>query len=172
MPANPRTNPPVPEKHEGFSDPDGIAPPWSDIEAQLERADLFWISTTRADGRPHVTPLPAVWLDGALHFSTGAEEQKFRNLERNPRCILTTGTASQHEGTDVVVEGTAAVVDDPARLRELASLYESRLGWHYQVDGTELVQDGHRATVFGVAPDKVLAFVKEPYAQVRYRFPR
>jgi hypothetical protein len=114
-----------------------------------------------------------VWFDGALLFSTGDEEQKYRNLERNPRCILTTGTASQREGTDVVVEGTATVVEDPERLRTLAALYESRLGWHYEVDGTELVQDdGHRATVFGVAPDKVLAFVKAPYAQVRYRFAR
>jgi nitroimidazol reductase NimA-like FMN-containing flavoprotein (pyridoxamine 5'-phosphate oxidase superfamily) len=164
---------PVGERHDAFSEPDGVAPPWSEIEAQLERADLFWISTTRADGRPHVTPLPAVWLDGALHFGTGDQEQKFRNLEREPRCILTTGTASQTSGTDVVVEGTAVRVEDPARLRELAELWRSRLGWDYRVEGTEFVQgDGHRAVVFGVRPEKVLAFVKSPFAQVRYRFPR
>lgn len=34
----------------------------------------------RADGRPHVTPLVAVWLDGAPHFSTGPAEQKAVNL--------------------------------------------------------------------------------------------
>jgi len=29
----------------------------------ISQGELFWISTVRADGRPHVTPLVAVWLD-------------------------------------------------------------------------------------------------------------
>jgi nitroimidazol reductase NimA-like FMN-containing flavoprotein (pyridoxamine 5'-phosphate oxidase superfamily) len=59
-----------------FSDPDAVATEWSEARRVLEAAELFWISTVRADGRPHVNPLVAVWLDGALHFCTGAEEQK------------------------------------------------------------------------------------------------
>ncbi|MBP2048800.1 hypothetical protein J2Z21_001725 [Streptomyces griseochromogenes] len=47
------------------------AHPWSDAGAQSEGAELFWISTVRPDGRPHVTPTPAVWRDGALRFGTG-----------------------------------------------------------------------------------------------------
>ena len=169
----PTATEPFVERHDDFSEPDGIAPPWSDIESQLEGSDLFWISTTRADGRPHVTPLPAVWLDGSLHFATGVQEQKYRNLEHDARCALTTGTASQRDGTDIVVEGVAVPIDDPARLQALAELWESRLGWRYLVEGTEFVQaDGHRAIVFGVRPEKILAFVKSPFAQVRYRFPR
>lgn len=31
--------------------------PWPDAVAQLERAGLFWVSSVRADGRPHVTPV-------------------------------------------------------------------------------------------------------------------
>jgi len=42
----------------------------------LEDAELFWITTVRVDGRPHVTPLVAVWLDDAIHFATGAGEQQ------------------------------------------------------------------------------------------------
>lgn len=30
--------------------------------------EMFWLSTVRRDGRPHVTPLPTVWLDGRLHL--------------------------------------------------------------------------------------------------------
>ncbi len=33
--------------------------------------DLLAQSTVRPDGRPHVTPLLAVWADDALHFCTG-----------------------------------------------------------------------------------------------------
>jgi hypothetical protein len=59
------------------------------VVALLERTEIFWISTVRADGRPHVVPLPVMWLDGALHFSTDLDEQKGRNLLRNANCILT-----------------------------------------------------------------------------------
>jgi nitroimidazol reductase NimA-like FMN-containing flavoprotein (pyridoxamine 5'-phosphate oxidase superfamily) len=82
------------------------------VAAVLERAEIFWISTVRADGRPHVTPLPAMWLDGALHFSTGLDEQKGRNLGHNPNCILTTGNNSYWQGLDVIVEGRAERVTD------------------------------------------------------------
>jgi nitroimidazol reductase NimA-like FMN-containing flavoprotein (pyridoxamine 5'-phosphate oxidase superfamily) len=51
----------------------------------LETAELFWISAVRADDRPHVTPLVAVWLGDAIHFHTGAEEQKFADLRTNRR---------------------------------------------------------------------------------------
>ena len=59
-----------------FSDRDAVATEWQETRRLLEAAELFWISTVRADGRPHVTPLVAVWLDGAVHFCTGATEQK------------------------------------------------------------------------------------------------
>ena len=65
-----------------FSDPDAVATSWDEISRVLETAELFWISTVRADGRPHVTPVVAVWLDNALHFSTGANEQKAVNLRK------------------------------------------------------------------------------------------
>jgi hypothetical protein len=50
----------------------------------LETAQLFWIVTVRGDGRPHLTPLVAVWMDGALHFSTGEEEQKGSTFAATP----------------------------------------------------------------------------------------
>ena len=59
---------------------------------RIERAELFWITTVRPDGRPHITPLVAVWHDGALHFCTGGEEQKALNLAANANVALTTGT--------------------------------------------------------------------------------
>ena len=67
-----------------FSDPGADPTTWQQTLAALEAGELFWVTTVRADGRPHVTPLVAVWLDDALHFCTGPEEQKARNLEREP----------------------------------------------------------------------------------------
>src|SRR5690349_15779778 len=118
----PATAPTV-ELNAGFSEPGATPRPWEEVADALERAEMFWLSTVRRDGRPHVTPLPAVWLDGVLHFCTGDAEQKTRNLEAEPRCVLTTGTDRLRSGLDVVVEGTAERVTDGARLRRLAALW-------------------------------------------------
>ena len=60
----------------GFSHPDATPTPWAVGLQHVTDADTFWLSTVRPDGRPHVTPLIAVWLDGALYFSTGEGERK------------------------------------------------------------------------------------------------
>jgi hypothetical protein len=49
----------------GFRHPDAAPTPWADGLEQLIEADTFWLSTVRPDGRPHVTPLIAVWHDDA-----------------------------------------------------------------------------------------------------------
>jgi general stress protein 26 len=165
-------NEPTVEFHEGFSQPDATAPPWAEVVDVLSKSEMFWLSTVRRDGRPHVTPLPAIWLDGTLHFCTGSAEQKTKNLESDPRCVVTTGTNKLRSGLDVVVEGTAVRVTDQARLRELAALWKSKLDWDFEV-GEEGFRDlaGRTGLVFGVTPTKVLAFGKGVYSQTRYRFP-
>lgn len=96
---------------------DGAAPtPWATARAGLRDAPLYWLSTVRPDGRPHVTPLVGIWLDGAAYFCTGPTERKARNLAQNRQCVLTTG-CNQLNGLDLVVEGEATQVDDEAGLR-------------------------------------------------------
>lgn len=156
-----------------YSDPAAGSPPWPETERLLAEAELFWISTVRPDGRPHVTPLPAVWSAGALHFCTGPDERKARNLAENPHVVLTTGANTWNEGYDVVVEGEAVRVADDARLRELAAAWEAKYGdfWHFEVrDGCFHHGPGH-AVVFSVAPRTVFGFGKgEPFSQTRWRF--
>ena len=94
-----------------FSDPNGVATPWEATRKHLEAAELFWITTVRPDGRPNVSPLVAVWLDDALHFCTGSEEQKAVNLRGNQQVVLTTGCNTWEGGVDVTVEGVAVRAD-------------------------------------------------------------
>jgi nitroimidazol reductase NimA-like FMN-containing flavoprotein (pyridoxamine 5'-phosphate oxidase superfamily) len=165
---------PAPEQDIRFGDPASPPTPWGDVRRVLETAELFWISTVRRDGRPHVTPLPAVWHDDRLHFCTGPAEQKAVNLARNPHVALTTGTNRWKEGLDVVVEGSAARVTEDRRLQALADLWRSKYhgDWDFTVaDGAFHHEDGGTAVVFAVAPIKVLAFAKGRFAQTRYRFP-
>lgn len=82
----------------GYSHPDATPTPWAVGREQVAGADTFWISTVRPDGRPHVTPLIAVWHDEAIWFTTGPEERKARNLSHDAACILTTGRSDLSDG--------------------------------------------------------------------------
>jgi general stress protein 26 len=156
-----------------FSDPEASPTPWPVVARALEDAELYWITTVRADGRPHVTPLIGVVHDGAAHFCTGLREQKARNLEHGPHVALTTGTNTWAAGLDVVVEGTAVRVTDRVALEAIAEAYVAKYGevWRFEVgDGVFRSEGGGDAGVFRVEPSKVLAFAKEPHAQTTYRF--
>src|SRR6478672_3269839 len=154
-----------------FSAPSASATPWEETERALREAELYWITTVRADGRPHVTPLIGVWFDGAMHFTTGLEEQKARNLAGNPSVALTTGTNTWAQGLDVIVEGAAVRVTDGATLQRLAAAIEDKYGavWHFDVGEGLFLHGGGEAAVFRVEPAKILAFAKDPHGQTTYR---
>jgi nitroimidazol reductase NimA-like FMN-containing flavoprotein (pyridoxamine 5'-phosphate oxidase superfamily) len=166
---------PLTELDTRFSDQDAVATDWEETRRALEEAELSWISTVRADGRPHVTPLVAVWLDDAVYFATGPEEQKAVNVRSNPNVILTTGCNQWERGLDVVVEGEAVQVRDESVLQRLAEAWATKWDgrWHYEVhDGAFRHEGGSGvALVFSVKPAKVLAFAKCTFGQTRHLFP-
>jgi len=167
------TSAPTADLDSRFSDPQAGPTPWSDAAQLLESAELYWLTTVRADGRPHVTPLIGVADDGVVHFCTGLREQKARNLERGAHVALTTGNNTWARGLDVVVEGSAVRVTDQHTLERLADAYEAKYGsaWHFEVGDGVFVGSGENvAAVFRIEPAKVLAFAKEPHGQTRYRF--
>jgi general stress protein 26 len=162
---------PTPKLDRRFSDPAAEPTPWAEVTDVLDRAELYWLSTVRADGRPHVTPLIGVRHDGAMHFTTGPREQKFRNLSANPRVALTTGANTWAAGLDVVVEGAAVRVSDGAELQRIADAIEAKYGsvWHFDV-GDGMFGDGERvAAVFRIEAAKVLAFAKAPHGHTTFR---
>jgi pyridoxine/pyridoxamine 5'-phosphate oxidase len=163
---------PTAEIDSRFSDPAAGPTPWSDAARVLERAELYWLTTVRTDGRPHVTPLIGVAEDEAVYFCTGLREQKARNLEHHTQVALTTGSNTWAQGLDVVVEGTAVRVGDQHALQRLADAYEAKYGsaWHFDVGDGVFGEGEDAAAVFRIEPAKVFAFAKEPHAQTTYRF--
>ncbi|MFN8518740.1 MAG: pyridoxamine 5'-phosphate oxidase family protein [Chloroflexota bacterium] len=155
-----------------FSDPDASATTWDETVRAIGSAELSWITTVRADGRPHVTPLVAEWLDGALHFCTGADEQKAVNLQTNRHVVLTTGCNGWRDGLDVMVEGDAVRVTDDAMLRRLADAWRAKWDgrWRFEAHDGRFHHEAGSALVFAVVPAKVLAFRKGRFSQTRHRF--
>jgi general stress protein 26 len=157
-----------------FSSPNADPRDWAEAREVLAKAEVYWLSTVRQDGRPHVTPLIAVWVESALVFCTSADERKAKNVARNPQVVLTTGCNTLHEGFDVVVEGDAVRVLGDDRLQSVADEYLSKYGeeWRFTVrDGAFLNPEGGDALVYEVRPRSAFGFGKgEPYSQTRWRF--
>ena len=163
---------PLAELHPAYSSPEATAVPWLAALDHLEKAEIYWLSTVRPDGRPHVTPLLAMWMDGALHFCTGADERKSKNLAQNPQVILTTGCNVLNAGLDIVVEGKAVRVRDNILLQRLADAWETKYaGWHFDVRDGAFWGDGGEALVYRVAPETAFGFGRgEQYSQTRWSF--
>jgi general stress protein 26 len=163
---------PSTELDASYSSPDASPTDWERAQRVLADAQIYWLTTVRADGRPHVTPVIALWAAGALHFCTGPDEQKAKNLAANSQVILTTGN-NGWAGLDVVVEGRAERITAEGRLRALAAAWESKYGaeWHFEVADGAFVHGPGQADVFAVAPVKAYAYDRdEPGGATRYRF--
>jgi hypothetical protein len=166
---------PATELGGAFSSEGAAATDWVQARAELRDAQMYWLSTVRPDGRPHVTPLLGVWLNGALYFCTGPAERKARNLAQNQQCVLTTGR-NDLDGLDLVVEGEAVAVRDEAELSKVAATYESKYGARFTApEGTwfglgDAIRSGD-ALVFRVAPATAFGFGKGmQYSQTRWSF--
>ena len=141
--------------------------PWREAQDRLERAHTYWLATTRRDGRPHVMPVWAVWMDGALWLSTSGQSVKGRNLAREPRCTLTLDDA----GMQLVVDGTSRRVTEDEDLRRFAELYTAKYEWPLTIrDGVVHFDDGNSGYVYAVRAETVFAFVEEPFMSSRWRF--
>jgi general stress protein 26 len=164
---------PASELDPRFSDPDTVATEWDEALAQLEKAQLSWLATIRADGRPHVTPLVSVWHDDAAYFTTGPSEQKASNLSHNTHVVLTTGCNDWSQGLDIMIEGMAQRVSDADLLQRLAELWAEKWDGRWQFEPRDagfFHEGGGESLVFKVVPAKVLAFGKGTFTHTRHVF--
>jgi hypothetical protein len=134
-----------------------------------------FLGTCRPDGAPHAAGIGAQWRDGYLYFTSSPAARKARDLAENPRCTI----SARLPGIDVVLEGSAARVTEPAVLEQVAAGYRDG-GWPAQVDGDALTAP-FNAPSAGPPPWHVYRFTfhtvvgvatTEPYGAARWRFER
>lgn len=166
------------------------APPmaWEDVRRRLDAGfaqapesegpgrHSCWLTTLNADGSPHANALGALWDDGRFWFVTGLSTRRGRNLARDPRCLM---TLSLRE-LDLVLEGRAQRVDDPAVVARLARRYAADEGWPCEVDesGTALTAPYSAQSagpppwhLFGIEARSAHALqTEEPFGATRWRF--
>ena len=96
--------------------------PWKWAEDRLKKSREYWIATTRPDGRPHVMVVWALWMNGCIYFSTGANTVKARNLTQNPHCTM----CSEDAAEAVIVEGVVETERDVDTICKYVPLYEKK----------------------------------------------
>ena len=107
-----------------------------------------WLTTINEDGTPHVTPVGAVWVDGAYFFQTAAATKKGRKIARDPRCTV----AVSAQGGDIVVEGSAVQVTDHATVARAVKAWQDQ-GWPCEPDRSgERITAPFNAPGLGPAP--------------------
>src|SRR5918994_2888432 len=52
-------------------------------------AASYWLATVSPEGRPHVRPILAVWVEGRLYFCASERTRKAKNLVHSSECALT-----------------------------------------------------------------------------------
>ena len=142
----------------GFGDSQyGFEPiEWSWVVQRMTEAHSYWVSTTRADGRPHVMPVWGVWVSDAFHFVTDTDSVKARNIRRDPRAAV-----HLESGDEVVIlEGT---YEEVSATPEMLSAYEGK----YDISLVGVSQGIYRLSL-----DKVLAWTEGdfPKTATRWRF--
>lgn len=157
-----------PRMPEGYGIPasdEGLLP-WTWAVERLERAPLYWVATTRPDGRPHVMPIWGAWLDGTFYFEGGPDTRRGRNIAANPAVVV-----HVEQGDDVViVEGFAQEVRAPDRvlaerlIDAFGSKYEPKYGYRPAPDAWS------EGGLYAVRPDTAFAWSEFPRTTTRYRF--
>jgi len=133
--------------------------PWSWAQERLENSRNYWVATSHLDGRPHLMPVWAVWLDDALYFSTARTSRKARNLFANPNCSVST----EHGNEAVILEGAVAHEENHAALRPAWAAYKAKYDWSLEGE-----------SMFVLRPKAAFAFIETAdqfsTAATRWRF--
>lgn len=141
--------------------------PWDWARERLRDALVYWIATTRPDGRPHVMPIWGAWLDDTFLFEGGPDTRRARNLRTNAHAVV----HLEHGNDVVIVEGVADLMPDPApelerRLMDGFAKYQA--SHDYTPDPANWRGGGIRR----IRPITVFGWSDYPVDTTRWRFDR
>jgi nitroimidazol reductase NimA-like FMN-containing flavoprotein (pyridoxamine 5'-phosphate oxidase superfamily) len=92
-------------------------------------------------------PVWGVWHSGHFYFSTGSGTRKATNLEKNPRCAITTEDGAR----PAILEGVASRLTRASSFKAAAAAYKEKYDWPLTLD---------MGNVYEVRPLKAFAFIE------------
>lgn len=105
------------------------------------------LATLHEDGRPHVSVVFAVPIDGTLWISATQDRVKTRNIRRDDRVVFTSGIRPWG-----AVDGTATIHDGDDVLERLRRYYRTARGEHPDWDDYDRAMIAERRLVIEITP--------------------
>ncbi|HOD05201.1 MAG TPA: pyridoxamine 5'-phosphate oxidase family protein [Anaerolineaceae bacterium] len=128
---------------------------WEQVWPRLAEAQNYWLCSVRPDGRPHVIPKWAVWVDDKIYFDGSPQTRHARNIALNPQVALHLESGSEV----VIVEGTCRELPNPDRqltLKIAAAYCEKYAAAGYAPQPDQWDAGG----LFEITPQAVLAWTQ------------
>jgi len=135
---------------------------WADVEEKLASAPVYWIASTRPDGRPHVVPRDGMWVDGGLYYGGSPQTVHFRNISENPNLVVHVG-----DGMEAIIVEGAVAIEKPTE--EEATRLADQMFAKYPQYG-RLSPKMYMAGVSVLRPRRVLAWTNFSENATRFRF--
>ncbi len=108
---------------------------------RVEESKVVWLTTLRADGSPHTTPVWFVYESNHLWVGTGLRNVKVRNVRNDSRVSAAIDGTSD---ASLVAEGTAQLIDPAAVGASVTEAFSHKYdGW----DVLDTAIDGPRVLV-------------------------
>lgn len=137
---------------------------WADVRAELEAAPVYWVASTRPDGRPHVVPRDGIWLDRTWYYGGSPATVHNHNIEKNPAVTVHIG-----DGMEVIIlEGDARHVTPPQDIsQQLADVNNTKYA-HY---GMKMTPETYMTRgIWAVEAKRVIAWKQLFTDATRFRF--
>lgn len=96
---------------------------------RLEQERNIWMTTVRADGRPHLAPVWFVYVDDRLWVGTGLDSVRVKNLLANPGASV-----SLESGNEPVVGEGTVVVHETERPPAVVQAFLQKYEWDITVE--------------------------------------
>jgi PPOX class probable F420-dependent enzyme len=115
--------------------------------------DRTVLTTRRRDGRAQMSPVNAGVVDGAVCISSRAPLAKVRNIRRDPQ-VSALFLSKEFFGSWVQIDGRAEIVDQPAALDLLETVYRAIAGEHPNWDEYRQAMIRDERVVIRIVPER------------------
>jgi Pyridoxamine 5'-phosphate oxidase len=156
------TNDRAPKREQPLAGDGSGTTSWEVALDRLENPEVprtCWLATMRPDGQPHLMPVIAFWVVGALHIVAGEGTRKARNLAADDRCVIAM-SSTRLPSLDLVVEGRASALTDDDAVRHITEFLGER-NWPLEAKGDKVYWPNAPTagpppyTIFRIVPSKV-----------------
>lgn len=119
-----------------------------EIESLLQKEEIIFIATTKADGSPHIAPIWFVYHKGKIWFETDKDTVKFKNIQKLNKIAFCFGGRETY-----IIEGSVKWFTEKELDFPIRQMYWDKYGNH--MDDSYINEE---TLLFEVIPEKEMSW--------------